>query len=300
MNTRSVRTPSSASLDLVNNAALLEREPQAVEVAKQLNAHPNIDRDGDASVLTRDEWEAALQNPYVTANAKAQLARLESWFGGAAPVEDDATPPLPAQKEHTSATGARVLYFAEDQLPRLEQVLRDLAESPLFAEVLRETTIILSPPGQKLDALFGPAYAQSEGFANEDGVEGYSRGLTYALTDESLRKWFLGAGHELLHLLEMHQGEATSRRIKQVWDELGFKVGQPNGYPNPKEMFAYFGQWYLAGFGHLLPEPLQGLFAEVIGSAHVDAEGITEAQAQQSLDWLLETFRSGENTFFEA
>jgi len=88
----------------------------------------------------------------------------------------------------------------------------------------------------------------------------------------------------------------TVTRTAFDWKAAGFVVGQPGNYPNPQEMFAYFGQWYLAGFGSLIREREPEVYAlceQFLGKARVSPEGITAREAAISIDHLLKSFKTG-------
>jgi hypothetical protein len=162
---------------------------------------------------------------------------------------------------------------------------------------LKTTTILVSPPGRGLEAVFGPEYTM-EGFANPEGIPGVTVGNTLAIRSDSIEAWFLGAAHELLHLLHMNAGPDFHQRIVDVWNQEGFKLGQPDDYPNPHEMFAYLGQWYMAGYGDILKELVPSAYElcrELIGKARIDPEQIGPEDARASLDSLIRWLRSGDH-----
>jgi hypothetical protein len=199
-----------------------------------------------------------------------------------------------------SATGASIRSYpgSEALVQRMETLLKGLSKSPNFRSFIQKATVLISPPGQGLEAVFGPGY-DMEGFASHQGFDGTQPNTpVLAIRSDSLGSWYLGAAHELIHLVEADKGPGVSAKLAQVFEAEGFKRGQPDGYPNPAEMFAYFGQWYLAGFGEELKTRSPALYAlcrEYLGAARIDPEQITATAAGASLDSLIAWFKSGQH-----
>ena len=139
-------------------------------------------------------------------------------------------------------------------------------------------------------------YAAAEGLAMPGGPDGMSGPPTLVIRSDSLLRWDLGVAHELIHLLEASQGTTAARKVVKVWQSIRASNAQNDPSANPHEMFAYFGQWYMAGFGHIIQEHsplLHQLCADLIGDAHVDTGGITEAQARATIASLFSWFSTG-------
>jgi murein DD-endopeptidase MepM/ murein hydrolase activator NlpD len=82
-----------AAATAIDLRQLYQRDPEAAQIAHSLNQHPALNFDGDPLRLRKDEWEAALRNPYVTPQAKQVLARLSGEFD-----QGLALPGLPAER----------------------------------------------------------------------------------------------------------------------------------------------------------------------------------------------------------
>jgi hypothetical protein len=299
------RAPVRDSIDLNRPSARLASRPQAIETAFDLNSRAQLNFDGDPTRLSWNELQAALANPAVTADARRNLAWVAEEFYDTAGAQAQAgatdgtdTGVLAGMQTLESATGATIRAYpgSEHPIARLEKLLAGLSKDPEFARVIHRLTVIIGPRGQGLDAMFGPEYSKSQGFADDKGMPGAVHGPMLAIRYDALDRELLTAAHELSHLVRADRGKPAAEALQRVWHQMQFRVGQPGNYPNPEEMFAYFGQWYLAGFGDVLKEkapPLYELCEKFLGKARVDAEQATRATAASVIDQNLVWFRSG-------
>lgn len=112
---------SNPALDLTDQSLT---DVEAVETAKALNSHTNLDFDGDPLRLTWQEFQAALKNPYVYPEAKQALWRLRANFV-IADGRDKPTTPQVRRPEEAAAVGDTVKSPSIDF--SVEQVLLEAA-----------------------------------------------------------------------------------------------------------------------------------------------------------------------------
>ena len=141
-----------------------------------------------------------------------------------------------------------------------------------------------------------PDVQSAEGVAMYAGIDGQSGPPTLAIRHDSISRWDLGAAHELIHLLHFDLGEAA---LKEAHDILmGFQSPSANDdYANPHEMFAFFGQWYLAGHGNViegLHKPLYDFLEKHLGDARIEDPGWGTDGARGAIESLFDWFKSGQ------
>jgi len=197
------------------------------------------------------------------------------------------------RRVETTAQGARIHFYpgTDAELRTMRGVLDSLSRSKTFKNYLAKLNILLTPPGQGL-SLFDPTYSFAEGVARTQDIAGV-KAPVLVLRSDSLQRWTLGAAHELIHLLEADLGPSVMARVDQVWKSQGY-VEQAAGGANAREMLAYFGQYYLAGFGDLVEQkvPAVGaLLRDILGDARVDPGTLTEANARAWIERLDSSFR---------
>ncbi|MBK7862737.1 MAG: hypothetical protein IPJ65_29830 [Archangiaceae bacterium] len=280
----------AASRDAMLALTWLAQSPYA-----QLDAYPNIVTAEEAAVA----YEVRDQMP---PQVRAGFEEVRSYFWGGPQAQG---PDLRQRNVETLPGGAKLeSYPGSDQAKqKLSALVQGLSRDPEFAALLARATLVIGPPGRALDAVpeLGSDYAGAEGVATSFGFDGNGRQVkapAFMVTDASIRQWNLGAGHELLHLLRFAKGDAAGQRCAQVWQQIGGRDGQPDGYPNAEEMFAYLGQWYLAGFGDELKQVCPEGYAlcrDFIGTARIDPGPLQKADALTSLQGLLGWFRSGQH-----
>lgn len=208
----------------------------------------------------------------------------------------------PAVPETTTARCGAQIHASTNtryEAQRAAQVCDALACNPKMRQMLGGAKVYISGPGQDLARLMQvPQYVgqQIEGLALGERQGRWTCGVTSA----SLRKWNLGLVHELTHLQEMSKGPKLSQRIERVWSRLrGSSVigkGQ-DAYANSREMYAFLGQWYLAGHGQSVkrhaPE-VYHLLRDTLGQPRVPVGQPTHpAFADQTIRQLVSWFKTG-------
>ncbi len=298
-----VAPPPTQALDLNAIPPKLQQSANAMAALQLLWQSPLLDLDGYPGLLTAEEVLAGVEyRDQLAPHVAAGLDELRAFFfGGAVETGFD----LRVRASETLPGGAKLETYpgSEAAAARMRAMVKGLNASPTFAAVLAKTTLVITPPGRGVEAL-----PELEGFG--DGIEGVAsgqgfagggrsiRGPAFIIREDSMRRWDLGAAHELLHLLRQSGGDAAYQRVVQVWNAIGGKDGQPDGYPNAEEMFAYLGQWYLAGFHDELKQVSPEAFAllrDMIGEARVSPGAMTKADALTSLQGLMAWFRSGQH-----
>ena len=285
--------PTGVVLDVARLPTPLLQDPQALAAINAISYSPAFDLDGYPGIVSLREYQAAVAHAAeLSPDVQAGLGKLQPYF--AAPQ------PLGERKVTRSSAGGRVEYYpgAEATLPKLNALVDNLSRSPAFAALLKECNIVVGPMNRGLDAMveLGAQYKGTEGVAMREDLNG-KPGLTLVIRADSLMQWQLGAAHELIHLLDYKLGEPTRTRIHDVWANL--RENEPvdgSDYANSWEMFGYFGQWYLAGFGDVIgqksPELLK-LLKDVLGDARVDNTSLTLDQARASVESLHRWFSTG-------
>ena len=294
--------PGGPLIDLNHIPAAIHANQQAMAALAVLVKNPMIDLDGYPGLFTAEEAATAFDfKATLDPQMQAGVDALRTYFFGALPTGPD----LRERASQTLSGGARLQSYpgSEAAVAAMKQMVAGLSRDPAFAALLKKTTLVISPPGRGLDAIpeadgLGDGV---EGAASSVGFTGNGRSLpppAFVIREDSIRRWQLGAGHELLHLLRSEKGPALEAEMNQVWQQIGGQDGQPDGYPNAEEMFAYLGQWYLAGFGEQLKQvspEAYALIAKTVGTARIDPGGLTANDALPSLQSLMTWFRSGQH-----
>lgn len=186
-----------------------------------------------------------------------------------------------------------------DAIERVDAVEMGLCARQSLCDLLAITTVIVSPPRAGLDGIreLGELYAEAEGVAMYWGLDGAEVDPTLAIRYDSIMSWDLGLAHEVMHLHLFNLGEEADARVQQVREELKSEDYVDDPYANYHELFAYLGQWYLAGFGAIIEEQeeeLYQVFVDYAGEARVSPGDVTEPQAAYTIELLLGWFRTGQ------
>lgn len=299
-----VAPPPANAMDLSHVPPELLASANATAALQALYQSPVLDLDGYPGFLSAEEVAASYDfKASFGPEVQQGIDQLRDYFfGGKLP---DSGHDFRPRTHETLPGGAHVESYpgSDAAMARLRTLVEGLRASPRFDALMAKTTLVVSPPGKGLEALpevegWGPGVEGTAGFEGFTANGQTIPGPALIIREDSLRSWALGAAHELLHLLRADGGDAAKARIDSVWAQIGGRDGQPDGYPNSEEMLAYFGQWYLAGFGEELRQVSPEAFAlcqELIGDAHIDAGAMTKADALTSLQGLLGWFRSGQH-----
>lgn len=293
--------PGGKHLDLAALPPEIRANRSAMAALQTLTTSPMLDLDGYPGLFTAEE--AATAGQFVSQlppELHEGVELIRTWFFGtlSTPTVDDrqrAVKTLPGGGKLETYPGS------EAAAAKLEALVASLSADPKFARVLAKTTLVITPPGKGLESVpeTQALGAEIEGVATSFGFEGGGRTIpppAFVIRQDSILGWNLGAAHELLHLLRFDQGDQALKDTLATWNAIGGKDGQPDGYPNAEEMFAYFGQWYLAGFGAELKAVSPDAFAlceKYLGQARIDPGTLTAATARTSLESLLGWFQSG-------
>ncbi|MEL6341512.1 MAG: hypothetical protein AAFV53_00160 [Myxococcota bacterium] len=206
-----------------------------------------------------------------------------------------------------SLTGATIEVYPDAEplvVQQIEQALLNLSAAPSFAPVLADTTILVSSPGAtlaQLPDLDGPIYAgldwaQIEGLAMYWGLDGAGYAPTLAIRHDSVERWDLGIGHELLHLILWDLEPSVRAEALALRNAMLAPDGVVAPGANEHELFTYFSQWTLAGYGSIIAEQEPELYdwlIETLGEASLTDRGTSTAEAEYAIDLLLNWFRTG-------
>ncbi|MBX7099029.1 MAG: hypothetical protein K1X89_15065 [Myxococcaceae bacterium] len=295
--------PKGKVIDLARIPPELQTSAEAMAALRTLLSTPALDLDGYPGLLTAEEIAASVDfKSTFPPQVQAGIDVLRTYFFGVAQAQG---PDLRPRAAEVLPGGAKLESYpgSDVAVGKMKTLVAGLSRDPAFAALLARTTLVIAPPGRNIDAIpEGVGYgAGVEGVAGSDGFDGGGHHIpapAFLVREDSIRQWNLGAAHELLHLLRFSKGDAVGAELASVWQQIGGRDGQPDGYPNAEEMFAYFGQWYLAGFGEQLRQVSPEAYAfcqRNIGNARVDPLGLTANDALPALQSLLGWFRSGQH-----
>lgn len=290
-----VPPPTGVVLDLTTLPGALWSDPDVLAAVGTLTEDPSFDLDGYPGLVSERELVAAEQAaPYLPPSVHRGLIKLrEQMVQSGEPVGE--------RDCYTTPSGAKIEVYPNSQQAQqhVERIVAGLARNPSFAQVLAGLNIIVTPPSRGLECIpgLGEMYKDAEGVASWQVDPRVCDRPFVAIRHDSVCHWDLGIAHELIHQLHFNLPNDVQDRIKQVWQDLRLPDAQDDPYANEFEMLAFFGQWYLAGFGGVIEqlEPqLHGLLSDVLGDARVDARDLSQDRAWASLTSLLQWFRSGE------
>lgn len=293
--------PGGKAIDLNNPPPVVQASAEAMAALHELKANPYLDLDGYPGLFTAEEAATAIH--FKTPDRPELNKGIDVLRSVFFPVVLPPEPDLRARQQEVLPGGAKIESYPDSDaaLARLKKMIEDMSRHPGLAKALSKATMVISPPGKPLAAI-------PEGRGLPDQYEGVASALAFEgpggrvvappaflIREDSLRHWTLGAAHELLHLYRYELGDQGKAQLDDAWRKLG-GVERPNGNPNSDELFAYFGQWYLAGFKDQVKEASPEMFAlltESLGDASVDPGALTAQQAQGALTSLVAWFRGG-------
>lgn len=290
-----VAAPPREAIDLSTTASPIWADRHMAEAANLIASDPTFDLDGYPGLLTRHEVEAAAQvRAHLTPGQAAGVDKLLALFGAPTGL-------VGTREVTTLPNGTRLETYpgsadAEREVARLVEML---GRKPEFAALLAQTTVIVSPPGRGMEAIpeLDAQYEGVEGLAMFKGLDGASGPPTLTIRHDSITSWDLGAAHEILHLYLHSLPPDVSQRASAIRETLWAPGAVHDDYANFHEMYAFFGQWYLAGRGELVREKSPELYAlleETLGDARVKAPGGGEDGARAAIDSLWRFFTLGE------
>lgn len=252
------------------------------------------------NLLGWSQLEQTLADPAVPVRTKLALG----W--AAAAMQEDYGP----RREQQLAGGTRVIWFGDAHAPQplsglLAQGLTGIAREPALAKVISQMTVVVAPAGVNLfewaTGTAQPGATEIDpigGFATEGLPQLGIDGPVLVLAPRYANQEAATAGHEILHLLQfaLDRIEPFSAELDRAFAAERFFGNRPEdwGTNNSAEMFGYFGELYLQGFGPLISQRLPTLGALLerrIGRARIPPSMPVEL-APQRLDGLIETFRS--------
>lgn len=287
----------------VDLMALYDVDAKAAELGWRINAtdQGGVDLDGKPLILTRREFDAG--SPRVWDGTRAQEVLLEKLQKAMQAPPSFATE---ARRSLTTSTGAKLVVYGDGrrETARIESILGQLAREPKLRRVIEKTTIVVSPQGKGLETIpegasLGPELAaQAEGIALHRAFGHQIAAPTLAIRNDSVMQWDLGVVHELVHLVEAEGGPELSQKIAAVWRDLTRNNTNLDYYSNSREMFAFMGQWYLAGYGDVIRQDSPALFkllSENLGTTALQAQigALPPADARAHVRKMLRGYRTG-------
>lgn len=201
-------------------------------------------------------------------------------------------------QEALAPSGSWVEYYASPESPvaRVDEILKSLQSFETFTSVFDGMRVIVTRPQATLTSLegLGPQFV-GEGAASCAGLIPYPQGPVIFIKYDSLMAWDISFAHELLHLKFCHLDANVVQQLTVEWETLK-GPGTPSSpyYGNANEMFAYFGQWYLAGYDHLLMEEVPSigkLLRQILGNATLKPQHMTSEYVRQQIQLLNEKFK---------
>ncbi|MEN0063382.1 MAG: hypothetical protein AAGA48_14620 [Myxococcota bacterium] len=201
--------------------------------------------------------------------------------------------------------GTRIEVYPDSRprtVDRVASVADAMAESPAMASVVADTTLLVAPPERDLNALPeladlalpGLEWSAIEGLAMYWGPEFEAYAPTVAIRHDSVERWNLGVAHELLHLVLHDLGPEVQAEALELRRAMLAKGQTPAPGADEHELFAYFGQWRLAGYGALIAETepeLDSWLEMHLGAAQIGARGTSDEQANWAIEELRRWFR---------
>ncbi len=195
------------------------------------------------------------------------------------------------------ATGTTVEYYAspDSPLPRVQAVLEQLGQFPAFTQVFSGVRVVVSRPGAQLTSLEGlDERFVGEGAASCTELPPFPAGPVVFIRYNSIMAWDISFAHELLHLKYCLLDQATRDRLQAVWEDMRNPAGPSSSYyGNANEMFAYFGQWYLAGFATIVNEEvpaMHGILRDVLQEARLSGQFMTPEYVRHQVRDLKQKF----------
>ena len=239
-------------------------------------------------------WAAGSDDFFTTSARSALVQVVGEWKDL---VWKPRVPVAPMRSELLTPEGVRIQSFpgSESELAHAQELVRQLAQSPAFAGLLQKTTIVITPPGKGVEAIPGTdAPPDIEGIALVDGLLGTSTPHAVVIRHDSLTRWNMGLGHELLHVFS-HETPFAAGKIFDVWNRTYGPNPEKWGYLTPDHLFVFLGQYYLAGYGdevnRVAPEVYR-LCQELLGNARYSSRTTGRDEARALITQIVDAYRA--------